>query len=165
MAPFDITITDNKTKSQAAFYSLNVDSVQNSMGFPFNPKFSFEPIDGFVDSGLFLDSPLNNDPGFTNDFSNNNNNNNNNDGQSSSGSNNGNSGQSSSGNDLEIDIEDRFSFRSVAQFFETKRITCSFNSISSISSSKLFLILVMEMLRSVLSIFVPMACPLNSSVK
>ncbi|WP_458745804.1 hypothetical protein [Candidatus Nitrosocosmicus sp. T] len=66
IAPFDITITDNKTKSQAAFYSLNVDSVQNSMGFPLNPKFSFEPIDGFVDSGLFLDSPLNNDLGFTN---------------------------------------------------------------------------------------------------
>ncbi len=66
MAPFDISITDNKTKSQAAFYSLNVDSVQNSMGFPFNPKFSFEPIDGFIDSGIFLDSPLNNDPGFTN---------------------------------------------------------------------------------------------------
>ncbi|MDQ3083666.1 MAG: hypothetical protein M3Q77_02495 [Thermoproteota archaeon] len=100
MAPFDITITDNKTKSQAKFYSLNVDSVQNSMGFPFNPKFSFEPVDGFVDNGLFLDSPLNNDPGFTNDVSSNNNN-----GQSSSGSNNGNSGQSSSGNDLEIDIE------------------------------------------------------------
>lgn len=66
MAPFDITITDNKTKSQAAFYSLNVDSVQNSMGFPLNPKFSFEPIDGFIESGLFLDSPLNNNPGFTN---------------------------------------------------------------------------------------------------
>jgi hypothetical protein len=66
MAPFDITITDNNTKSQAAFYSLNVDSVQNSMGFPLNPKFSFEPINGFVDSGLFLDSQLNNNPGFTN---------------------------------------------------------------------------------------------------
>ena len=73
MAPFDITITDNKTKSQAAFYSLNVDSVQNSMGFPFNPKFSFEPIDGFIDSGLFLDSPLNNDPLFTNNGNINNN--------------------------------------------------------------------------------------------
>ena len=66
MAQFDITITDNKTKSQAAFYSLNVDSFQNSMGFPFNPKFSFEPVDGFIDSGLFLDSPLNNNPIFTN---------------------------------------------------------------------------------------------------
>ena len=76
MAPFDITITDNKTKSQAAFYSLNVDSVQNSMGFPFNPKFSFEPIDGFIDSGLFLDSPLNNNPVFTNNGNINNNANN-----------------------------------------------------------------------------------------
>ena len=76
MAPFDITITDNKTKSQAAFYSLNVDSVQNSMDFPFNPKFSFEPIDGFVDSGLFLDSPLNNSPVFTNNGNINNNANN-----------------------------------------------------------------------------------------
>jgi hypothetical protein len=76
MAPFDITITDNKTKSQAAFYSLNVDSVQNSMGFPLNPKFSFEPIDGFIDSGLFLDSPLNNNPVFTNNGNINNNANN-----------------------------------------------------------------------------------------
>jgi hypothetical protein len=76
MAPFDITITDNKTKSQAAFYSLNVDSVQNSMGFPFNPKFSFEPVDGFIDSGLFLDSPLNNNPLFTNNGNINNNANN-----------------------------------------------------------------------------------------
>ena len=76
MAPFDITITDNKTKSQAAFYSLNVDSVQNSMGYPFNPKFSFEPIDGFIDSGLFLDSPLNNNPAFTNNGNINNNANN-----------------------------------------------------------------------------------------
>ena len=101
MAPFDITITDNKTKSQAAFYSLNVDSVQNSMGFPFNPKFSFAPIDGFIDSGLLLNSPLNNDLGFTNnDFSNNNNNN---DG-SSSGSGNGNSG-SPSEKELEVDIQ------------------------------------------------------------
>jgi hypothetical protein len=76
MAPFDIAITDNKTKSQAAFYSLNVDSVQNSMGFPLNPKFSFEPIDGFIDSGLFLDSPLNNNPVFTNNGNINNNANN-----------------------------------------------------------------------------------------
>jgi hypothetical protein len=50
MAPFDITIFDNETKSQAKFYSLNVDSVQNSMGFPFNPKFSLEPVGEFVDS-------------------------------------------------------------------------------------------------------------------
>jgi hypothetical protein len=76
VAPFDITITDNKTKSQAAFYSLNVDSVQNSMGYPFNPKFSFEPIDGFIDSGLFLDAPLNNNPVFTNNGNINNNANN-----------------------------------------------------------------------------------------
>jgi hypothetical protein len=41
MAPFDITITDNKTKSQAAFYSLNVDSAQSSMSPPLNPKFTF----------------------------------------------------------------------------------------------------------------------------
>ena len=90
-----------KPKSQAKFYSLDVDSFQISMGFPFNPKFSFEPVAGFVDNRLFLDSPLNIDPGFTNDFSNNNN-----DGQSSSpGSNNGNSDQSSSNNDLEVDID------------------------------------------------------------
>jgi hypothetical protein len=41
MAPFDITITDNKTKSQAAFYSLNVESDQSSMGLPFSSKSSF----------------------------------------------------------------------------------------------------------------------------
>ena len=41
MAPFDITITDNKTKSQAAFYSLNVESNQSSMGLPFSSKSSF----------------------------------------------------------------------------------------------------------------------------
>ena len=77
-----------KPKSQAKFYSLDVDSFQISMGFPFNPKFSFEPVAGFVDNRLFLDSPLNIDPGFTNDFSNNNN-----------------DGQSSSNNDLEVDID------------------------------------------------------------
>ena len=38
-APFDISITDNKTKTQAKFYSLNVDSSQSSMSFPLNPKF------------------------------------------------------------------------------------------------------------------------------
>jgi hypothetical protein len=42
MTPFDITITDNKTKSQSAFYSLNMDSTQSSMSPPFNPKFSFD---------------------------------------------------------------------------------------------------------------------------
>ena len=97
MAPFDITITDNKTKSQAAFYSLNVDSVQNSMGFPFNPKFSFEPIDGFIDRGLFLDSPLNNNPRFTNNGNINNNANNlgndsDNDNQNNNNNNNNNNG-------------------------------------------------------------------------
>jgi len=41
MAPFDITITDNKTKSQAAFYSLNMDSTQSSMSLPVSLKSSF----------------------------------------------------------------------------------------------------------------------------
>ena len=41
MAPFDITITDNKTKSQGAFYSLNIESDQSSMGLPFSSKSSF----------------------------------------------------------------------------------------------------------------------------
>ena len=41
MAPFDITITDNKTKSQGAFYSLNVESDQSSMSLPFSSKSSF----------------------------------------------------------------------------------------------------------------------------
>ena len=41
MVPFDITITDNKTKSQAAFYSLNIESDQSSMGLPFSSKSSF----------------------------------------------------------------------------------------------------------------------------
>jgi hypothetical protein len=57
MAPFDITITDNKTKSQAAFYSLNVDSAQSSMSPPFNPKFTFANGGGttteqFITGGL-----------------------------------------------------------------------------------------------------------------
>jgi hypothetical protein len=46
------------------------------MGFPFKPKFSLEPVGEFIDSGLFLDSQLSNEPGFTNDFSYNNNNDN-----------------------------------------------------------------------------------------
>jgi len=105
MTPFDITIFDNKTKSQAKFYSLNVDSAQSLMGFPFNPKFSFEPVGGFVDSGLFLNSPINNDPGFTSDFSNNNNNNNNNNvPSSSSGSGNSDLGSSSPNENLDINI-------------------------------------------------------------
>jgi hypothetical protein len=41
MAPFDITITDNKTKSQGAFYSLDVESDQSSMSLPLSPKLSF----------------------------------------------------------------------------------------------------------------------------
>ncbi|MDN5846476.1 MAG: hypothetical protein L0H53_09410 [Candidatus Nitrosocosmicus sp.] len=103
MAPFDITITDNKTKSQAAFYSLNVDSAQSSMSFPLNPKFPFASLGGFVDSGLFLNSPLNVNPlsPTVNDFDSNNN-----DQSSSSGSNNDNSdGSDSLSNDLEIDID------------------------------------------------------------
>lgn len=100
MAPFDITITDNKTKSQAAFYSLNFDSAQSSMSPPLNPKFPFAPLGGFIDSGLFLDSPVNNDPGITNTVDNNNNNND----PSSSSSDGSNSG-SPSGNDMEVDID------------------------------------------------------------
>jgi len=41
MAPFDITIADNKTKSQAAYYSLNVESDQSSMSLPFSSKSPF----------------------------------------------------------------------------------------------------------------------------
>jgi hypothetical protein len=46
MAPFDITITDNKTKSQSAFYSLNVESDQSSMSLPFSSKSSFVSAGG-----------------------------------------------------------------------------------------------------------------------
>ena len=106
MTPFDIAITDNKTKSQAAFYSLNVDSAQSSMSFPLNPKFQFASLGGFVDSGLFLDAPLNANPipAIGNDFTDNNNNNNNNynDG---SGSDNDDSDSSSSTQDLDIEID------------------------------------------------------------
>ncbi|MGD9674751.1 MAG: hypothetical protein AB7U98_14890 [Candidatus Nitrosocosmicus sp.] len=106
MAPFDFTITDNKTKSLAAFYSLNVDSAQSSMSFPLNPKFPFASLGGFVDSGLFLDSPLNVDPlpSAENDFASNNDNdnNNNNDGP---GSSDGDSDSSSSTQDLDIEID------------------------------------------------------------
>ena len=106
MTPFDITIFDNKTKSQGKFYSLNMDSTQSSMTFPTNTKFLFNN-DGFgggvgtefIDSGgsLFTTPPpLSDNQGFVNDD---------NTGQSySSRSSNGNSG-SSSGNDLEIDID------------------------------------------------------------
>jgi hypothetical protein len=104
MAPFDISITDNKTKSQAAFYSINVDSAQSSMNFPLNPKFPFASLGGFVDSGLFLDSPLNVNPlpATGNDFTSNNNNNNNNGG---SGSDDSDSDSSSSTQDLDIEID------------------------------------------------------------
>ena len=103
--PFDITVFDNKTKSQGKFYSLNMDSTQSSMTFPTNTKFLFNN-DGFgggvgtesIDSGgsLFTTPPpLSDNQGFVNDD---------NTGQSpSSRSSNGNSG-SSSGNDLEIDM-------------------------------------------------------------
>lgn len=46
VAPFDITITDNKTKSQGAFYSLDVESDQSSMSLPFSSKSSFVSIGG-----------------------------------------------------------------------------------------------------------------------
>lgn len=106
MTPFDITIFDNKTKSQGKFYSLNMDSTQSSMAFPTNTKFLFNKDGfgggvgtGFIDSGgsLFTTPPpFSDNQGLVNDD---------NTGQSSSsGSSNGNSG-SSSRNDLEIDID------------------------------------------------------------
>ena len=101
MAPFDITITDNKTKSQAAFYSLNMDSTQSSMSPPFNPKFTFDNGGGttteqFITGGLFAPLPpllplVNNNQG-----SNDNDNNNKDD----------NSGSSDSGNDDDLNCED-----------------------------------------------------------
>lgn len=51
-APFAITITDNKTKSQAAFYSLNVDSAQSSMSPTLNPKGTFGAHN--TDTGQFI---------------------------------------------------------------------------------------------------------------
>ena len=75
--PFDITITDNKTKSQGEFYSLNMDSSQSSMAFPTNTKF-FLKNDGLGDGGVgtgFIDDggslfttqpPFSNNPGFVN---------------------------------------------------------------------------------------------------
>lgn len=107
VAPFDLTITDNKTKSQAKFYSLNLDSTQNSMGLPLNIKFPFEPLGGFVNSGLFLDSPPNVNPLplTDDDFNSNNNNNNNNNNDGGSSSDNDNSDQSNSDNDLVVDID------------------------------------------------------------
>lgn len=68
MAPFDITITDNKTKSQGAFYSLNVESTRSSLDFPINSKTSFASTGGFTGNsageGLTNSLPLNNQPGF-----------------------------------------------------------------------------------------------------
>ena len=110
MTPFDITIFDNKTKSQAKFYSLNMDSTQSSMAFPTSTKFFFNN-DGFGGGGVgtgFIDSgesqfttppPLSDNQGFINDG---------NTGQSpSSGSSNGNSDPSppSAELDIEIDVE------------------------------------------------------------
>jgi hypothetical protein len=73
MAPFDITITDNKTISQGAFYSLNVESIQSSMSPPLNPKISFVSSAEFgggggggSEVGLANSSPVNNQPVFTN---------------------------------------------------------------------------------------------------
>lgn len=65
MAPFDITITDNKTKHQGAFYSLNVESNQSSMSVPLNMKTSFVSTGGFangVGSSLVNNSPITNQP-------------------------------------------------------------------------------------------------------
>ena len=46
LAPFDITIFDNKTKSQGVFYSLNVESEQSSMSLPFSSKSLFVSTGG-----------------------------------------------------------------------------------------------------------------------
>jgi len=99
-APVDITITDNKTKSQAAFYSLNVDSAQSSMSPPLNPKFSFntnnqnteqfitggEPINPLISNNQEINQ--NNQP-----INNNNNNNNNNNDDDDNGNDNDNDNQ------------------------------------------------------------------------
>jgi hypothetical protein len=107
MTPFDITIFDNKTKSQGKFYSINMDSTQSSMAFPTNTKFLFnnDGFDGGVGTG-FIDSggslfttppPLSDNQGFLNDD---------NTGQpSSSGSSNGNPDPSSTGAELDIEID------------------------------------------------------------
>ncbi len=110
ITPFDITIFDNKTKSQGKFYSLNMDSTQSSMAFPTNTKFLFNSdgfggggggVDtGFIDSGgsLFTTPPpISDNQGFVNDD---------NTGQSSSsGSSNGNSIPSPTGAELDIEID------------------------------------------------------------
>ncbi|WP_148687074.1 hypothetical protein [Candidatus Nitrosocosmicus hydrocola] len=69
MAPFDITITNNKTKSQGAFYSLNVESNQSAMSVPLNTKASFVSTGGFANGGgdgFVNNSPINNQPGLVN---------------------------------------------------------------------------------------------------
>ncbi len=107
MAPFDITITDNKTKSQAAFYSLNMDSTQSSMSPPFNPKFTFDNGGGttteqFITGGLFAPlSPLL--PLVNNNQGSNDNGNDDNDDNSGSGD--------SGNNDLDCDDIDKTNFQ------------------------------------------------------
>jgi hypothetical protein len=110
MTPFDITIFDNKTKSQGKFYSLNMDSIQSSMAFPTNTKF-FLNNDGFGGDGGAADAgfienggsqfttppPLSDNQGFVNDD--------NTGHSSSSGSSNGNSAPTSAGADLDIEID------------------------------------------------------------
>ncbi|MDN5847546.1 MAG: hypothetical protein L0H53_14875 [Candidatus Nitrosocosmicus sp.] len=69
MVSFDITITDNKTKSQGAFYSLNVQSTQSSMSEPLNTKTSFVSSNGIANGdgdGLVNNSPMTNQPEFVN---------------------------------------------------------------------------------------------------
>ncbi|TVP40057.1 hypothetical protein NARC_100119 [Candidatus Nitrosocosmicus arcticus] len=108
MTPFDITIFDNKTKSQGKFYSLDMDSTQSSMTFPTSTKFPFNN-DGFGGGGVgtgFIDSggslfttppPISDNQGFVNDD---------NIGQSpSSGSSNGNGNFDPSPTGAELDIE------------------------------------------------------------
>ena len=58
MTPFDITVTDNKTKSQGAFYSLNVESDQSSMSLPFGSKSSFVSTGGSLSSNDVLSNDL-----------------------------------------------------------------------------------------------------------
>ena len=55
-------------------------------------------------------------------------------------------------------------FKNSGPVFETKRIICSNNSISSNSSSKLFQMLMMKLVRSVLSFFDLMEYPITSSM-
>ncbi|HSA74800.1 MAG TPA: hypothetical protein VLE21_01280 [Candidatus Nitrosocosmicus sp.] len=121
--PFDVTISDNKTKSQGMFYSLNMDSPQSSMVFPTNTKFFLYnggsdvgggggggavTDTGFIGSGgssFTAPPPINNNQGFVNGD---------NGGQSSpSGPDNGNSAPSSPSSPsttaelgIEIDVED-----------------------------------------------------------